>query len=261
MLERSVATTRLRTSHAFHSPMMDGVIEPFFAILREIRLAPPKIPIISSVTGRELSPEQATDPRYWAEHVRRTVRFADALVGGLAPLARLRRARGRTACDAGHARPADQRRSAQPGLPALARRRRQAAGRRRPRRAGRVLARRGGLWAQGVVLDFRAFFEGDARRRVPVADLSVRAQALLIDPPQRQPRRAQRASAAARSADKRGTHAPPDRRAAILDAVRQVLEEASGMNLPAGATRGQLCRARPGLAGAHPVRAADFSSA
>ncbi len=74
-----VVCRALHTSHAFHSAMMDEVIEPFAEQLRHVALAPPRVPIISSVTGQLLSDSQAVDPWYWARHLRETVRFTDAL--------------------------------------------------------------------------------------------------------------------------------------------------------------------------------------
>jgi phthiocerol/phenolphthiocerol synthesis type-I polyketide synthase E len=69
----------LHTSHAFHSAMMDPVVELLAEQLKQIELQPPRIPIISSVTGQLLSAEAATDPWYWARHLRETVRFTDVL--------------------------------------------------------------------------------------------------------------------------------------------------------------------------------------
>ncbi len=74
----------LHTSHAFHSAMMDPVVAPFAQLLRSVQLAPPQIPIISTVTGQLLSESQATDPDYWAHHLRETVRFTDAAATVLA---------------------------------------------------------------------------------------------------------------------------------------------------------------------------------
>jgi amino acid adenylation domain-containing protein len=71
-----VACRLLRTSHAFHSPMMDPVIEPFGALVRELDLREPRIPFVSTATGDWIDPAQARDPMYWAMHLRRPVRFA-----------------------------------------------------------------------------------------------------------------------------------------------------------------------------------------
>ncbi|MDG2050554.1 MAG: amino acid adenylation domain-containing protein [Myxococcota bacterium] len=69
----------LHTSHAFHSAMMDPIIEPFRKQVARKSLNAPTLPIISTATGRALSPDEAQDPNYWARHARSPVRFADAL--------------------------------------------------------------------------------------------------------------------------------------------------------------------------------------
>ncbi|PAX59717.1 type I polyketide synthase [Brunnivagina elsteri] len=74
-----IACRHLHTSHAFHSPMMEPLVEPFAQIVREIKLSPPVISFVSTVTGDWIADEQATDPMYWANHMRATVRFAQAV--------------------------------------------------------------------------------------------------------------------------------------------------------------------------------------
>ena len=76
---RGITGRRLHTSHAFHSPMMDPILETFTDRLRSVRLRAPQIPFLSNVTADWISPEQATDPAYWAKHLRSAVRFADCL--------------------------------------------------------------------------------------------------------------------------------------------------------------------------------------
>ncbi len=71
--------TRLRVSHAFHSQLMDPMLEELTALARGLSFAEPKLPIVSNVSGAPLSVEQATSAAYWAEHVRRTVRFRDGV--------------------------------------------------------------------------------------------------------------------------------------------------------------------------------------
>jgi len=69
----------LATSHAFHSPMMDGAIGPFREELRKVKFATPRLPWVSSLTGDWIKPEQAVDPEYWLEQMRRPVRFSDGV--------------------------------------------------------------------------------------------------------------------------------------------------------------------------------------
>jgi glutamate-1-semialdehyde aminotransferase/malonyl CoA-acyl carrier protein transacylase/acyl carrier protein len=69
----------LHTSHAFHSAMMDPVVEPFLAEIQKIHLNPPNRRIMSTVTAQWLTDAQSTNAAYWARHLRETVRFADGV--------------------------------------------------------------------------------------------------------------------------------------------------------------------------------------
>ncbi|RZL94771.1 MAG: amino acid adenylation domain-containing protein, partial [Variovorax sp.] len=84
---KGIVAKTLQTSHAFHSAMMDAAVAPFEALVRETPLAAPALPIYSTLTGRLLSAEEATDPHYWARHLRETVRFSPAVREVLAQLA------------------------------------------------------------------------------------------------------------------------------------------------------------------------------
>lgn len=76
--QKGIANRLLPTSHAFHSYMMDSAVAPFKAAISGIVLNKPIIPIYSTVTGEKLQDHHAVDPDYWANHLRATVRFADA---------------------------------------------------------------------------------------------------------------------------------------------------------------------------------------
>jgi acyl transferase domain-containing protein/acyl carrier protein len=79
-LERKgTAFRRLHTSHAFHSQMMDPILEDFARMVRQVRLNSPRIPYVSGVTGTWISASEATNPEYWSRHLREPVRFADGL--------------------------------------------------------------------------------------------------------------------------------------------------------------------------------------
>ncbi len=79
LLAQGITCQRLHTSHAFHSTMMDPIIAPFTAAIKQIRLQAPKLPFISNVSGTWITDEQATSPDYWAQHLRQPVRFADGV--------------------------------------------------------------------------------------------------------------------------------------------------------------------------------------
>lgn len=76
LAEGGVACRRLVTSHAFHSGMMDPLIEPLAGALSKTRLSPPQMPYVSGVTGTWITAAEATDPRYWARHAREPVQFS-----------------------------------------------------------------------------------------------------------------------------------------------------------------------------------------
>nr|AXL05707.1 polyketide synthase [uncultured bacterium] len=84
MRERGHKTKRLIVSHAFHSARMEPMLAEFAAELAGVTWQPPQIPIVSNVTGRLAEPGELADPRYWAEHVRRPVRFADGIAAAAA---------------------------------------------------------------------------------------------------------------------------------------------------------------------------------
>lgn len=73
------ACTRLHTSHAFHSAMMEPAMELFRLKLSGMKLQAPDIPYISNVSGGWITKEETVDSDYWVRHLRGTVRFADGL--------------------------------------------------------------------------------------------------------------------------------------------------------------------------------------
>ncbi|MEV5833569.1 type I polyketide synthase [Nocardia sp. NPDC052112] len=69
---------RLRVSHASHSPLMAPMMDEFRGVVEGLTFTPPRLPMISTVTGALVEPQTLGTAEYWVEHVRRPVRFADA---------------------------------------------------------------------------------------------------------------------------------------------------------------------------------------
>lgn len=76
---KEIPNRLLNTSHAFHSFMMEPILDDFRNELEKIKLNIPRLPIISTATGTWLTDTEATDPTYWVNQLKNTVHFADAM--------------------------------------------------------------------------------------------------------------------------------------------------------------------------------------
>jgi acyl transferase domain-containing protein/thioesterase domain-containing protein len=79
MKTKRIICVRLQATHGIHSAMMDTIEQEFEEAFSQIALNEPKIPYLSNVTGKWITIEDATNPRYWVRHLKETVRFADGL--------------------------------------------------------------------------------------------------------------------------------------------------------------------------------------
>ncbi|HZI08988.1 MAG TPA: beta-ketoacyl synthase N-terminal-like domain-containing protein [Myxococcus sp.] len=168
----------LVTSHAFHSSMMDPILDAFTAQVASVPLKAPTLPFVSNVTGTWITAEQATSPRYWAQHLRGAVRFADGLhalfsdpkrvlleVGPGQVLGRLaKRHPGYTPARAVLASLPPPQDGAAAGAPPL---------------AYETLGR---LWQAGATVDWKGFHGAERRQRVPLPAYPFERQRFWVEP-------------------------------------------------------------------------------
>ncbi len=76
---RGCSSVRLRTSHAFHSPMMTPILDDFTAEVEKLTLHPPTIPFISNLSGSFIREEEACSPSYWRDQLSNKARFAEGI--------------------------------------------------------------------------------------------------------------------------------------------------------------------------------------
>ncbi|MES1243434.1 MAG: amino acid adenylation domain-containing protein [Acidobacteriota bacterium] len=173
---RGARHRRLHTSHAFHSAMMDPILDRFAAEVGRVRLQAPRLPYISNLTGTWITAAEATDPSYWVRHLRSAVRFADGVRALLAEP-------GQALLEVGPGNALST--LARPCLPA-GDSRVVAASLPHPREAqpdGAVMLRAlGRLWMAGVRVDWQGFAAHERRRRVPLPTYPFQRQRFWLEP-------------------------------------------------------------------------------
>jgi acyl transferase domain-containing protein len=175
--EAGVEAQRLRTSHAFHTEMMDPMLAAFRTEVADVSLRPPVIPWMSSVTGAWISASEAVDPDYLVRQVRAPVRFA-AAAGALL---------GSSDSAVVEVGPGDTltmlaRKQASPQHVIVS-----SCGRSGQDEAVSLTSAVGTLWVAGVPIDWKRYYGAETRRRVALPSYSFERQRYWIDPPASSP--------------------------------------------------------------------------
>jgi phthiocerol/phenolphthiocerol synthesis type-I polyketide synthase E len=173
MAARGIDAKRVETSHAFHSPMMDPILDAFTARVAQTVRGAPALRWVSNLTGTWITPDEAVDPAYWASHLRQAVRFADCV----ATVAAEGRERVFIECGPGRTLSSLVKRQV-PGSAAIH------SVRHPDDRTDDVevlLAALGRAWAAGAEVDWRAVHAGQARHRVPLPTYPFERKRFWID--------------------------------------------------------------------------------
>ncbi len=166
----------LHTSHAFHSEMMEPILEPFVEAVNKVQLNPPRLRFISNVTGSWITDEQATNPSYWGQHLRQTVRFSAGISEVLEQFEGvfLEVGPGRTlsTLTRQHLKP----QAKQQVLSSLHHAK-------EPQSDVRFLLQTlGRLWLAGVEIDWSGFYTNEQRHRLPLPTYPFERQRYWIEP-------------------------------------------------------------------------------
>ncbi|MPY63318.1 type I polyketide synthase, partial [Streptomyces spongiae] len=165
--EEGRRATRLRVSHAFHSPLMEPVLAEFTEVAAQITYRPPQVAAVSSVTGAPLGEDEWTTPAYWADQIVRPVRFHDAFTA---------------ACAQGAGRFLEI--GPDPVLTALAGDVPAAAALRKDRPETETLLRAvADLFVRGTQVDWAAVFAGTGAREVPLPTYAFQRRRYWLDAP------------------------------------------------------------------------------
>ncbi|MDZ8094722.1 MAG: aminotransferase class III-fold pyridoxal phosphate-dependent enzyme [Nostoc sp. DedQUE05] len=219
-----VICRHLHTSHAFHSPMMDSIIAPFAEVVRKVKLSPPQIPFVSTVTADWITTQQATDPMYWATHLRQTVRFAEGVQTLWQQPERLLLEVGPRITTTTLARQQAKDIKQQIAIPSLGDNAENEA------EWTALLKAVGQLWLAGVSIDWSNFYQRETRQRIPLPTYPFERQRFWIDPPPHRNRAATPKLLNPQLLEKTQimTTSPQQK---LIPLLKQIIEETSGLEI------------------------------
>ena len=173
---QNIFCRHLHTSHAFHSSMMEPMLEPLRAEVAKVKLRPPSLPFVSTVTGKPITEKETTDPAYWSRHARSTVQFSTAVQWLIANHYDLFLECGPRATLCSLARKQFTAERSYTAVPSLSDTHADHA------EWVTILFALGTLWQNGVSVDWDAFYAHEWRRRVPLPTYPFERQRYWVDP-------------------------------------------------------------------------------
>ncbi|MGH3158218.1 MAG: type I polyketide synthase, partial [Streptosporangiaceae bacterium] len=176
---QGIGSRALHTSHAFHSRMMDPILEVFRERVNAVKLVPPSCRYMSNLTGTWITPEEATDPDYWVRHLRGCVRFSAAaqslVTEGRYVFVEAGPGQSLAALVGAHANTVSPRSPAPVAVPMM----------RRPDEeqddVAALLGAVGRIWAAGAPVSWKRFWAGERPRRVPLPAYPYERERFWVD--------------------------------------------------------------------------------
>ena len=216
----------LVTSHAFHSPMMDAMVAPYKKVVESVKLNAPRIPIISTVTAEWMKDDEAVSSAYWSDHLRATVRFAQAVKFAWQDADRVMLEVGprTTATTLARQQSADPKK--QVAVSSLS----DHAG--NNNELTQLLKAVGGLWQTGVSINWNGFYEREQRHRISLPTYAFERVRHWVDP-------VSMVAAGGHAIASTSIEAPVPNagdanlspKDALIQQIKKLLEESSGLEL------------------------------
>ncbi len=224
-----VITRQLHSSHAFHSSMMEPVVKPFQDFIKQIKLSSPQIPFVSTVKGNWIKSSDATDPLYWANHLRAPVNFYGAIAEVLKESPRVLLEVGPRATSATLARQQISDPKKHAAIPSLGDTYETEA------EWTALLKAIGSLWLWGINIDCNRFYQNENRQRRSLPTYSFEKVRHWIEPANKKskpgnilsPYLHKELSVSQTENNTNNNEARPF----ILDKVRKIIEDISGISL------------------------------
>ena len=219
--DQEIPNKELFTSHAFHSFMMDPVVEDLQKVVEKFTLNIPQKPVMSTVTGTWLTDTEATDPKYWSLHVRNTVNFAEAIKN-------ISKKHDLIFLEAG------------PGNATTSAVRQQLAGKvnvitslekKSPSEYHSILKALGKLWLQGVTADWQSFYLHQQRIKLLLPAYVFNKTHCWINPPEKIAIQITAQPTEDTQLSKTITSNSNMRKEALAEKVKQIIEDATGIDI------------------------------